>query len=204
MKTPVSFIAAGLFALLPALGWAHHPMGGQVPGTFVQGLLSGLGHPIIGLDHAAFIVASGFLLAMARRGMWGIAALVAGSLVGAVLHLAGWSLAGGEGLVAVSVILVGGLVASRRAIQLPWLAGVLGVAGILHGHAYAESIIGAEAAPLGAYLAGFSLIQLAVAATGFFAHRRLIAKRESLVSPASSVLGSAVAGVGALFLMFAM
>ena len=41
----------------PAL--AHHPFGGETPRTIAEGLLSGLGHPVIGLDHLAFTVAIG-------------------------------------------------------------------------------------------------------------------------------------------------
>ena len=33
--------------------FAHHVMGGRMPATFTEGILSGLGHPIIGLDHLA-------------------------------------------------------------------------------------------------------------------------------------------------------
>ena len=38
---------------------AHHMLGGRTPVTFMQGLLSGLGHPVIGIDHLAFVVAMG-------------------------------------------------------------------------------------------------------------------------------------------------
>jgi urease accessory protein len=34
-------------------------MGGKMPSTFGEGLLSGLGHPVIGPDHLAFLVAVG-------------------------------------------------------------------------------------------------------------------------------------------------
>ena len=39
-------------------------------------------------------------------------------------------------------------------------------AGIFHGYTYAESIVGAEPAPLVADLAGFTAVQLAVAMLG--------------------------------------
>ena len=42
---------------------AHHAMGGTTPQTLAQGLLSGLAHPVIGLDHLAFTVAAGLLAA---------------------------------------------------------------------------------------------------------------------------------------------
>lgn len=188
-----SSVAAAL-ALCPALAWAHHFMGNEVPRTFVEGFLSGLGHPVIGLDHLAFIVAAGFFLALIPRGLWGIAALVAGSLAGAALHLAGVSLPGSEAGVALSVILAGGLVIARRRIELGWVVGAFALAGLLHGHAYAESIFGAEAAPLVAYLAGFSVIQLAIASAAYFLHRRLPQK-------SSMIVGGAAGAVGLFFLV---
>jgi urease accessory protein len=39
-------------------------MGGEVPVTVWQGLLSGLGHPIIGIGHFAFIVGVGCMSGM--------------------------------------------------------------------------------------------------------------------------------------------
>ncbi len=193
-------VAVAALAVLPRLAWAHHFMGGGVPETFAQGFLSGLGHPVIGLDHAAFIVAAGFFLALIQGGMWGVLALIAGSLVGAALHLTGFGLPGGEIGVALSVILIGGLLMARRRIGLTWLAGGLGLAGMLHGHAYAESIFGAEATPLVAYLFGFSLIQLGIAAAALLIHRRLIATRETWSRRIASGLGAAVGTIGAVFL----
>jgi urease accessory protein len=38
---------------------AHHMMGGRTPSTFMEGLLSGVGHPVIGPDHLAFLVGVG-------------------------------------------------------------------------------------------------------------------------------------------------
>jgi urease accessory protein len=180
-------------ALLPAVAWGHHFMGAELPRTLMQGFLSGLGHPIIGLDHAAFIVATGFVLALARHGLWGIPAMIAGTLIGAALHLAGIDLAGAEVGIAVSVVLVGALVMARRALPLGWLAGGIAVAGVLHGHAYAESIFGAEPTPLAAYLAGFSVIQLAIAMAAFFLHRRF---KES--HRLSYAVGGTVAAIGLL------
>ena len=193
---PVAIAAA----LAAAPAWAHHFMDNALPGTLMQGLLSGLGHPLIGVDHAAFIVATGYFLARVKGGMWGVVALIAGSLLGAALHLGGIDIVGGEIGVALSVIVAGGLLIGRWQIGLPWLAGGLALAGALHGHAYAEAIFGAEATPLGAYLAGFTLSQLGVATVAFFAHRRLIAAREAWAAPVSTGLGAAAGAVGVVFL----
>ena len=190
LATVAAAAAAAALTVLPGLARAHHFMDAELPATFAQGFLSGLGHPVIGLDHAAFIVAAGFLLA-----------LIGGSLLGAALHLAVFALPGGEIGVALSVILIGGLLMARRRIGLSWLAGGLALAGIVHGHAYAESIFGAEAAPLAAYLVGFSLVQLGIAALALFIHRRLIATRGTWARSISSALGAAVGTTGAVFLV---
>jgi urease accessory protein len=176
------------------LAWAHHFMGNELPRTFMEGFLSGLGHPVIGLDHAAFIVAAGFLLALVPRGVLGIVALVAGSLLGAALHLSGLSVPGAQIGIAASVILVGAMVMVQRPIPLGWLAGGLALAGVLHGYAYAESIFGAEPTPLAAYLAGFSLIQLGLAGAAFLLHRYLKQSRALAYG-----LGGAVAVIGLFF-----
>ena len=56
---PASAGAALIAVLSTTSAQAHHVMDGMLPSTFVEGLLSGLGHPIIGPDHFAFVVAVG-------------------------------------------------------------------------------------------------------------------------------------------------
>ena len=189
----------GLALLLASpAAMAHHFMDDALPGTFIEGLVSGLGHPVIGIDHLAFIVAIGFFLALVPRGLWGIAALIGGSLAGAALHLAGIGLPGSEAGVALSVVLVGGLVIARRSIDFDWLIGGIAIASVLHGHAYAESIFGAAPLPTLAYLAGLSLIQLALALGAFLLHRHV--PRGSSLSP---FLGGTVGAIGLVFLLSA-
>lgn len=199
-KVKIWTVSVAALIALPGIACAHHFMDDALPKTFVEGLLSGLGHPLIGADHAAFIVASGFFLALADRGFLGILALIGGALTGAAMHLIGIDVPGGEVGVALSVILIGALVMARRSIDLRWLAAGLAVAGVLHGHAYAETIFGAEPAPLGAYLIGFSLIQLGVAAAAYWIHRRIIAARKAWAKPVAVGLGGIVAAVGIAFL----
>lgn len=194
-------VVVAVLLLIPRLAYAHDFMDGKLPQTLVQGLLSGLGHPIIGLDHAAFIIAAGFFLALVTSGLWGIAALIIGSLIGALMHLMGIGLPGGEVGVALSVILIGALLMARRQITLLWLVGGLALTGFLHGHAYAESIFGAEATPLVAYLIGFSLIQFGIATSAWWFHRRLIIMRETWAPPVATGLGAIVSTIGTTFLV---
>ena len=193
-------VAVTMVMLLPALAWAHHFMEDQLPQTFAQGLLSGLAHPVIGVDHLAFIVATGFVLALVKHGVFGIIAFMLGSLLGTALHLTGFSFAGNEPLVALSVILMGGVVLSERRIVLAWLAVALVFAGALHGYAYAESIFGAEPMPLSGYLIGLSLVQLAIGVGALVLHRRLMAIHPHRARPISRALGVVIGLAGVAFL----
>ena len=45
-------------------------MDGETPTTLYEGLVSGLAHPVIGLDHLAFIVAAGLIAAVAGMSLF--------------------------------------------------------------------------------------------------------------------------------------
>lgn len=156
---------AGL-ALVSGPALAHHAMDGETPTTFSQGLLSGLAHPVIGLDHLAFVLGLAWLLSMLpaalRLGL--AAAFVIGSLLGTAIHLQSVDLPAVELLVSLTVLAAGIAVLLRRAppVALLWIA--LPLAGVFHGYAYGESIIGAEAGALAGYLIGFALIQFGLIA----------------------------------------
>ncbi len=71
-----------------AVTWAHHVMDGKMPETFLQGLLSGFGHPVIGVDHLAAIVGVGILAALAGRSAAVVLAFSVAVIAGVGLHLA--------------------------------------------------------------------------------------------------------------------
>ena len=57
--TVLGLIAIAILIIGIEPAHAHHPMGGATPANFSQGFLSGLAHPIIGLDHLVFVIAIG-------------------------------------------------------------------------------------------------------------------------------------------------
>jgi urease accessory protein len=166
MRTPPFLAALTCFLGLSAPAVAHHAMDGRLPATFTEGLVSGLLHPVIGPDHFLGIVAVAVLSLGVTRGEWLAVAFVAASVLGTGLHLASFDVPAAEALIAGTVLVFGTLVlALRSPAHRPWLGRLLPIAlaaGTLHGYAYGESIVGAGASPLFAYLLGFCLVQAGV------------------------------------------
>lgn len=135
--SPAGACAAAVFAVLwPLAAWAH--IGSGQAGGF----LSGLWHPVSGLDH---------VLAMVAVGLWG-AQLGAPALwllpvafpmmmaFGGMLGLMGLPLPGVEMGIAVSAVVLGTLVLGQ--IRLPLIAAalVVGFFAVFHGHAHGTEL----------------------------------------------------------------
>jgi urease accessory protein len=169
-------IKGGCIATIASLSWlatlqpaaAHHLMGGRMPSNAWEGFLSGLGHPIIGLDHLAFVVAVGLLSTQYLRGWRLPIFFLASAMVGTAIHLLKINLPATESAIALSVITLGIILTLRKRFNFVVLASLFTIAGLFHGYAYGESIFGAESSPLVAYLVGFTVIQSAIA---LFAYR---------------------------------
>ena len=102
---------------------AHHVMGGATPTTFMEGFLSGIGHPVIGIDHLAFIIAIGIAAAFVSGGMGIIAGFIAASSLGVLAHVIELNVPLAETLVAASVIVAGAALAiGLTSARGTWLA----------------------------------------------------------------------------------
>ena len=142
--------------LIASPAFAHHPFGMGNSGALTawQGLLSGLGHPLLGPDHLLFLLALGFV-GLQRPLRW-VLPLLAVGLVGSVLSqfiplpdAAPWA----EALVSLSLA-VEGLIALSMA-PAAWLLPLFG----LHGFLLGSTIVGAEPTPLFSYFLGLLLAQ---------------------------------------------
>ncbi|MEZ5849617.1 MAG: HupE/UreJ family protein [Hyphomicrobiaceae bacterium] len=191
-------LPAGILALAALPASAHHAMDGQLPGTFMQGLLSGLGHPVIGLDHLAFIVAIGIAAALVGSGGALIAAFVAASTAGVMAHLASLNVPMSEQLVALSVVMAGGMIAMSSGSRSGWLA-LAALAGIFHGYAFGESIVGAERQVVGAYLVGIAVVAGCIAWATMAATHRVVTS-DLHQSRAMRAAGAMVGAVGVVML----
>lgn len=197
---PFAVSSALLVAATPA--FAHHPMGGMAPETFGQGLLSGLGHPIIGLDHFAFLVIAALLTFSLKGGArFSVPlAFIAATIGGTLLHLGAATIPLAEALVALSVVVGAVLVLSRHSLHALGLAALFAVSGVLHGYAYGEAVVGAEATPIMAYLLGFAAIQYGLIVGGALALDKLAARSETARGIAQRAAGFGALLIGGLFL----
>lgn len=131
-----------------------------------SGFLSGLLHPIMGLDH---------LLAMAAIGFWSIRQstamkrgtplfVVGGMVLGAAIAWAGVSMVGVEIGIAMSVLLAGILIATMA--KLPTAVGGTLVVLFMVTHGYAHGTEMTAGASLMSYLTGFVIATLAITFIG--------------------------------------
>jgi len=125
-----------------------------MPITVLEGLLAGFRHPAVGLDHLTFMIVIGIAAALVPAGAAVIASFVVSSLVGVLIHAANFDFPYSEHAVATSVMVAGVLLligyGGKRAAWLPLAI----VAGLIHGYAFGETILGADWPVIAAYMLG--------------------------------------------------
>lgn len=194
-------LLAAAFALIATPALAHHPLAGAPMETFTHGLLSGIGHPVLGFDHLFFIIAVG--IAAVYTGRLTIAPLgyIGGMLGGIALILGGIALPAVELVIALSLLVSGAILMTGRAMNLILCLGLFAALGLFHGWAFGESLTAQEAGVGGTviigYLLGLAVIQYAIAFGAGWVARRFGDAASDL---APRLSGAMVAGVG-LFLV---
>ena len=120
----------------PLCGWAH------VESGQAGGFLSGLAHPVSGLDHVLAMVAVG--LWGAQLGMPAIWVLpVAFPMMmafGGFLGLVGIPIPGVEIGIALSAVVLGALVLGQVRLPLPAAVSIVAVFAVFHGHAHGTEL----------------------------------------------------------------
>jgi len=202
MKNLIRVSAAVIALFTPTLAFAHHPLGGLPMATFADGLLSGIGHPLLGFDHLFFVALVGIAALFTAQRFTTPAAYIAAMLIGCYAMSSGIGLPAKEIIIGVSLLALGAVVLSGRALSvLPAIAIFAGF-GLFHGSAFGDSIASQEAAVGGqvlmGYLIGLSFVQYAIAlGAGWFVSNVLGALNAQAIQ--ARLAGAIVAGVG-LFL----
>ncbi len=145
---PTTFLLATMFGLAATPALAHVGVGDHFS------LLNGFAHPLGGLDHLAAMIAVGLWAGLAggQRALAWPAAFVGTMVVGGMLGRAGVSLPMVEPAIALSVVVLGVLVAASVKVPVTLGAAIVAVFAVFHGYAH-----GAEAPETGwlGYAAGF-------------------------------------------------
>lgn len=192
-------LTAGLATLAATPALAHHPLGGLPMTTFAEGLLSGVGHPVLGFDHLFFVAIMGVAAIFTARRHAAPAAYVAAMLLGTALMYAGIGMPMKETVIVLSLLAIGGVVLSGRALgAVPALVLFAGF-GLFHGSAFGDAVAGTEAAIGGGvllgYLVGLAAVQYGIAlGAGYVAEKVLGATEASAVN--ARLAGAMAAGVG--------
>lgn len=196
-RTTIFSICAliALIAVSPA--HAHHAMDYRLPGTPLEGLVSGLGHPVIGIDHLLFIVGAGVLAAQLDRGALFALLFVACSMLAAAARAGGapWEMS--EIWIAGSLVALGAVAFAMRRPARALVAMLYAAAGGVHGYALAAAIVGAEPTPLYAYFAGLIIVQCAISLGAWTAARWLLARHPGF--PLRRTMGATVGMAGLFF-----
>jgi len=132
----------------------------------VTGFASGLTHPLMGLDHLLAMIAIGLWAAQqGGRALWAVpAAFVVAMVVGGGLAWSGVALPHVETGIALSVLVLGLLIATRRRWVVP--AGMAIAAGFALFHGYAHGLETPQAASPALYGLGFVLATVCLHGTG--------------------------------------
>lgn len=142
MLMRTALLVAAALLVFPDQAWAHEGSGQAA------GLLSGLYHPISGLDH---------VLAMVAVGLWG-AQLGAPAIwvlpvtfpmvmaLGGMLGLMGLPIPGIEVGIALSALLLGGMVLFEARPPLQVAALLVGLFAVFHGHAHGTELVVGQSA----------------------------------------------------------
>jgi urease accessory protein len=116
----------------PTLAQAH-------PGHGAADLMSGIQHPLLGMDHLLAMVAVGlWAVQLGGRAKWVVPAAFVGAMaLGGALAMAGYQLPGVEQGILASVLVLGALIAAS--VRLPlWLGSALvGAFALCHGQSHA-------------------------------------------------------------------
>lgn len=164
-RMPVRAGLALAATLLPTLALAHTGVG------HTAGFLHGFEHPIFGLDHVLAMVAVGiFAWQLGGRAIWLVPlTFVLVMAVGGALGVAGIDVPYVETGIALSVIVLGAVVALGIKAPVAVAMGLVGLFAIFHGHAHgAEMPADASGLAYGVgFMLGTALLHLAGLALGY-------------------------------------
>jgi urease accessory protein len=205
----VKFRIASVAVILPlawvSLALAHPHHGGPVSGGS-SGLMTGLLHPLLGIDHVLAMFAVGLLgVQLGGRARWVLpAGFLAAMIAGGGLAAAGISLPLVEMAIALSVVVLGAAIAAGPSLlariwgRFPLVVATTLVAffALFHGHAHGTEMPAMAAMWL--YAAGFTAGTTLLLAAGTLAGQAIASRK---LSPRLIRIGGAAVAMAGLALV---
>lgn len=173
--------------LLPTSLFAHDFSGGG-------GFMSGLTHPVLGMDHLLAMISVGIVSAqLGGRAIWSVPlTFVVVMLIGGVLGMQNIYIVSVELGIAFSVFALGVAIALERKVTSIFAMAFVGFFAIFHGHAHGTEM--PYLAQPALYALGFVIGTAAIHVAGVFIG--MLAKKISYGSQILRFLGAAIAGIG--------
>jgi urease accessory protein len=187
--------------LVATPAFAHHPLDGKPLETFAHGLFSGVGHPILGYDHLLFIVLVGIAAVFTAHRLLSPLAYIVAMLCGCLIAAAGNVLPASELMVAVSLLMLGGIMLTGYQLHAGATVSIFILFGLFHGSAFgsflAEQESAAGLAVLIGYLVGLGFIQYGLAlVAGWICRKGWKAEQPGAIQP--RLAAAVIAGAGLL------
>ncbi|MAL97639.1 MAG: urease accessory protein [Alteromonadaceae bacterium] len=178
-------------AALPALAHTGHEA------YQMSALLSGFAHPFTGVDHLLAMLAVGFVAAQMKQAVVKLSLSFVGlMLLGGLLGLSGVGLPHVETGIALSVLVLGGVLLFARHLPTPAGMALVGFFAVFHGHAHGSEMAAGMSVAL--YFAGFAVGTLSLHLAGF-ACGHLLQSKAATWWP--GMIGASTAGAGAMLLI---
>ena len=186
--------------ILPKDVFAHHPLNGEIMENFNDGFLSGIGHPILGLDHLLFIIGVGLISFLSKRFLNFSFTFIGGTILGLVSMIWGLYLPFYEIMISFTLLLLGYLILARR--QIRYNGSLFTLFGVFHGWAYGaifSNDIKLNIDVLFGYSLGLLFTQLTIVILGFklFSYLNRFKSNNFSVVP---VFGGIIIGVASVSL----
>ena len=147
-------LAAIAVLLLASAAAMAHPQAG---GAHAHGLLDGFAHPFTGLDHLLAMLAVGGWSIRQSNAAWLPPTFLGMMLLGVLSGAAGLAIPGLETGIALTVVLMGLLIAVAARLPAAVAAALVGAFALLHGNAHGHELPQAAGA-IGMLLASAALV----------------------------------------------
>jgi urease accessory protein len=134
----------------------------DLPKTFAEGFMQGVGLPVISLYHLAAMIGIGILVGIAARGILPVLAFGLAAIAGVAIQLSPYDIPADGAFVALTTMVIGVLILLRQPLSPKVASIVFATAGLVHGYSLGSVLVGADTVPIVAYVSGLLVAQTAL------------------------------------------